>query len=108
MGTASANSSSKIDDERKAAENAKAVLSWLTPANGRTEQIIVVLRTAANLAATATLTRLERRQALDALRNEAANSLNAVCGLLDKDLLTRDAIEEAARAVIAWLNALPH
>ena len=100
---------SKIDDERKAAENAKAVLSWLTPANGRTERIIVVLRTAANLAATATLTRLERRQALDALRNEAPNSLNAVCGLLwTKDLLTRNAIEEAARPVIAWLNALPH
>jgi hypothetical protein len=84
------------------------VSSWLTPANARTEQIIVVLRTAANLAATATLTRVERRQALDALHSEAANSLNAVCALLDKGRPTRDAIDEAARAVIAWLNALPH
>jgi hypothetical protein len=108
MGTASANSGSKIDDERKTAEKAKAVLSWRTPANARTERIIVVLRTAANLATRSTLTRLEHRQALDALRGDAANSLNAVCGLLDKGRLTRDAIDDAGRAVIAWLNALPH
>ena len=84
MGTASANSSSKIDDERKAAENAKAVWSWLAPANARTERIIVVLRTAANSAAKATLTRLERRQELDALRRESANSLNAYAGCWTK------------------------
>jgi hypothetical protein len=108
MGTASANSNSKIEDERKAAENAKAVLGWLTPSNARTERIISVLRTAANIATSATFTRLERRNALDALRNKAAKSLNIVCGLLDKGRLSADAIDEARRAVIAWLNALPH
>ncbi len=34
-------------------------------------------------------------------------SLNAVCGLLDKRILTQDAIDQANRAVGAWLSALP-
>ena len=55
----------------------------------------------ANLAKAATLTRLESKRTLDALREDAASSLNAVCGL------TQGAIDEASRAVIAWLNALP-
>ena len=58
MGTASANSNSKIEDERKAAEKAKALLIRLTPASAWTDLIISVLRTAVNTAATATLPRL--------------------------------------------------
>ena len=58
MGTASAKSNSKIEDERKAAEKAKALLIRLTPASARTDLIISVLRTAVNNAATATLPRL--------------------------------------------------
>ena len=99
--------SEKIADERKAAENAKAILGWLMPSNARTDRIIFVLRNAANMARTATLTRLESKRALDDMRTEAATSLNQVCSLLDRGGLTQDAIDQAATAVAAWLNALP-
>ena len=97
----------KMAEERKAATNAKAILGWLTPSNARTDRLIFVLRHAANLAKTATLTRLESRRALDMLRKDAASSLNAACGLLDKGRLTQDAIDLARQAIAAWLNALP-
>ena len=99
--------SAKIADERKAAENAKAILGWLMPSNARTDRIIFVLRNAANAARTATLTRLESKRALDSMRTEAATSLNQVCSLLDRGGLTQDAIEQADVAVATWLNALP-
>ena len=99
--------SEKIADERKAAENAKAILGWLMPSSARTDRIIFVLRNAANTARTATLTRLESKRALDGMRTEAATSLNQVCSLLDRGGLTQDAIEQAAVAVATWLNALP-
>jgi hypothetical protein len=97
----------KTKEERRAAENAKTILGRLTPSNARTDRTIFVLRHAANLAASAALIRLESKKDLNAIRNEAARSLNAVCGLLDKKRLTQDAIDEANRAVIGWLNALP-
>ena len=97
----------KIEEERKAAGNAKAILGWLTPSDARTDRLIFVLRNAANVATTATLTRLESKQALDALRDEAANSLNAVCGLLDRGVLTQEVIDQANRAVSLWVDALP-
>jgi hypothetical protein len=53
MATASANSNSKIEDERKAAEKAKST-PHPTNARARTDLIISVLRTAVNNAATAT------------------------------------------------------
>jgi len=100
--------SAKIADERKAAENAEAILGSLIPFNARTDRIIFVLRNAANIARTATLTRgLESRRALDSLRTEATTSLNQVCSLLDRGGLTQDAIDQAAVAVAAWLSALP-
>ncbi len=74
----------KMAEERKAATNAKAILGWLPPSNARTDRLIFVLRNAANVAKNATLTRLESRRALDMLREDAAKSLNRVCGLLDK------------------------
>ncbi len=40
------------------------------------------------------------------MREDAASSLNAVCGLLDKGLLTQDAIDLASQAVTEWLTAL--
>lgn len=97
----------KIADERKAAQNAKAVLDCLIPSNARTNRIIFLLRNAANIARTATLTRLESKRALDAMRTEAATSLNQTCSLLDRGGLTQEAIYQAAGAVTAWLNALP-
>jgi len=99
--------SAKIADERKAGENAKALLGWLKPSNARTDRIIFVLRNAANIASTATLTRLEIKRALDSMRTEAAISLNEVCSLLDRGGLTQHAIDQAAVSVEAWLNALP-
>ncbi len=99
--------SAKIADERKGGENAKAILGWLKPSNARTDRIIFVLRNAANMARTASLTRLESKKALDSLRTEATTSLNQVCNLLDRGILTQDAIEQAAVSVEAWLNALP-
>ena len=99
--------SAKIADERKAAENAKAILGWLMPSNARTDRIIFVLRNAANTARTATLARLESKRVLDSMRTEAATSLNQICSLLDRGGLTQDAIEQADVAVAAWLNALP-
>jgi hypothetical protein len=98
----------KIEEERKAGENAKAVLGRLTPRNARTDRIIFILRYAANLAATAALIRgLETKKVLDATRDEAATSLNSVCSLLDKRILTQEAIDQANRAVETWLSALP-
>src|SRR5262249_10827376 len=99
--------SAKIAEERKVAENAKAILGWLTPSNAPTDRIIFVLRNAANIARTATLTRLESKRALDNMRTEAATSLNRICSLLDRGRLTEDAINQATGAVVAWLNALP-
>jgi hypothetical protein len=49
----------------------------------------------------------ESKKALDAIREEATRSLNAVCNLLDRGILTQDAIDQADRAVEAWLSALP-
>ncbi len=96
----------KMAEERKAASNAKAILGWLTPAHARNDRLIFVLRNAANLAKTAALTRLESNRALDALREDAASSLNELCALLDKGLLTHDAINRASRAVTEWRNGL--
>ncbi len=79
----------KMAEERKSATNAKAILGWLISSNARTDRLIFVLRHAANLAKTATLTRLESRRALDLLREDATTSLNAVWGLLDKGALPK-------------------
>jgi hypothetical protein len=97
----------KISDERKAGENAKAILARLKPSDARTDRIIFVLRNAANIARTATLTRLEVRRLLDSRRTEAATSLNEICSLLDRGDLTQYAIDQAVVSVQAWLNTLP-
>jgi hypothetical protein len=97
----------KAGEERKAAMSAKAQLRHLTPASARTDRIIFRLRHAANVAATATLNRLDSERALDPIRYEAAKSLNGVCRLLDRGHLSRDAIDQANRAVSEWLSALP-
>ena len=99
--------SARISDERKAGENAKEILAWLKPSNAGTDRIIFVLRNAANIARTATLTRLEVRRALDSRRTEAATSLNQICSLLDRGGLTQPAIDQAVVSVEAWLNTLP-
>lgn len=102
----SANTNPKLQEECKAAENAKAILDTLTPSSARTDRTIFVLRYAANLAKTRTLARLESRHALDGARIEAATALNKVCRLLDRGPLPQAAIDQATKAIIAWLEAL--
>jgi hypothetical protein len=72
-----------------AAMSAKAQLGHLTPSSARTDRIILRLRHAANVAATATLNHLDSERAFDAARYEAAKSLNAVCRLLDRGILPK-------------------
>jgi hypothetical protein len=97
----------KAQEELKAAVSAKAQLRHLTSSSVRADRMIFRLRHAANVAATATLNRLDSERALDPIRYEAAKSLNVVCRLLDRGHLTQDAIDEANRAGAGWLNALP-
>jgi hypothetical protein len=78
MAILSANTNPKLQEERKAAENAKTILGTLKPSSARTDRTIFVLRYAANLAKTGTLARLESRQVLDGVRIEAATALNEV------------------------------
>jgi hypothetical protein len=107
MAVLSANINPKLREERKAAENAKAILGTLTPSTAGTDRTIFVLRYAANLAKRGTLARLESRYALDSVRIEAANMLNAVCRLLDRGHVPQDVIDQATKAIVAWLEALP-
>ena len=108
MAILSGNTNPKLQEERKAAENAKAILGTLRPSSARTDHTIFILRYAANLAKTGTLTRLESRHALDGARIEAATALNEVCRLLDRGHLSQDAIDQATNAIVAWLEALPY
>jgi hypothetical protein len=73
MATPSANINPKLREERKAAENAKAILGTLTPSPAGTDRTIFALRYAANLAKRGTLARLESRYVLDGVRIEAGN-----------------------------------
>ena len=54
----------KAGEEHKAAMSAKAQLRHLTPSSARTDRIIVRLRHAANVAAAATLNRLDSERHL--------------------------------------------
>ena len=107
MAILSANTSPKLQEEPKAAENAKAILGTLTPYSARTDRTIFVLCYAANLAKKGTLARLERRHTLDDVRIEVATDLNEVCRLLDRGHLPQDAIDQATDAIVAWLEELP-
>ena len=99
--------SPKLQEERKAAENAKALLGTLTLSSARTDRTIFVLRYAANLAKKGTLARLESRHTLDDVRIEAATALNDVCRLLDRGHTPQDVVDQATKAIVAWLEALP-
>ena len=52
MAIVSANTNPKLQEERKAAENAKTILGTPTPSSARTDRTIFVLHYAANLAKT--------------------------------------------------------
>jgi hypothetical protein len=108
MAILSANTNPKPQEERRAAEHAKAILGTLTPSSARADRNIFVLRYAANRAKTSTLARLESRYALDAVRTDAATALNEGCRLMDRGHLSQDAIDQATNAVVAWLEVLPY
>ena len=107
VGILSTNTNPKLQEERKAAENAKAILGMLTPSSARVDRTIFVLRYAANRAKTSTLASLESRRALDGARIEAATALNEMCRWLDRGPFPQDAIDQATNAIVAWLAALP-
>ena len=83
----------KLEEEREAATDAKAVLSGLTPASARIDRVVFALRYAANVATIATYQRLESRQSLNELRSQAAMLLNTVCRLLDLRRLDQTSID---------------
>ena len=87
----------KLEEERTAATDAKALLCELTTATARSDRNIFVLRYAANVATTATYQRLESRQSLNELRSQAAKSLNAVCRLLNLRRLDQTSIDEVTQ-----------
>jgi hypothetical protein len=95
-----------IEDERKTAGNAKAVLSTLTPATPRTDALVHSLRTAASAATNASNKTLSSASALNNARGEAATALNGAAGLLHRGELTEEMIARARAAVAAWLLAL--
>ena len=96
----------KLGEERNAATDAKALLCGLTPETARSDRTIFVLRYAANVATTASYTRLESQLSINELRSQAAKSLNAVCGMLDRRRLDQNSIEQGKAAVQAWLDAI--
>ena len=65
----------KAGEERKAAMSAKAQIRHLTPSSARTDRIIVRLRHAANVAAAATLNRLDSERHLIPYATKRRNRL---------------------------------
>ena len=93
------------DDERKAAEEAKAVLRSLVPSSPRSEAKLSIVRNAANVATNA-IQKFSGEKDLNVARFDALMALEGVCGLLGKRFLVQGVIDRAQRAVEAWVNAL--
>jgi hypothetical protein len=92
-----------IEDERKIAKDAEAVVRSLTPSTPRTRAQIDTLRKAAHFATTAILqNNFSSQKALNNTRGETATALR---GLLANGSLTQESISRARNAVEAWLNA---
>jgi hypothetical protein len=92
-------------EERTAAKRAEIVLNSLVPTTPRTDANTFAVRYAAATARDA-IKNMSSEAALDAARGEASTALNGVCGLMDRQALTRDIIDRARRAVAAWLGEL--
>jgi hypothetical protein len=95
-----------IADERKAAEDAKAVLSSLKPSTPRFKAQINILRVACLAATNATSPQLLSQMALVHTRDAAVNALKEVSHEWSKGTLTKEVIFGAKDAVEAWLKAL--
>jgi hypothetical protein len=95
-----------IDDERKAAEDAKAVLSSLKPSTPRFKAQIDILRVAYLAATNAMVPQLLSQMALVHTRDVAANALREVSHKWANGTLTKEVIFGAKDSVEAWLKAL--
>jgi len=94
-----------VDDERRAAEDAKAVLSSLKPSTPRFKAQIDILRVAYLAATNAMSPQLLSQMALVHARGAAMNALWEVSHKWSNGTLTKEVIFGAKDAVEAWLNA---
>jgi hypothetical protein len=94
-----------LADERRAAKQVEVVVSSLEPTIPRSDAKVVAVRYAAAMARDA-ITKSSSEAALDATRANTAKALDELCVLMDRHIVTRDAIVRAQRAVATWLNAL--
>jgi hypothetical protein len=96
-----------IDEELRAANKAKAVISVLMPSTppAGSDVAIVVLRSAFRTATNA-IRNLSSLQSLDNVRGEVGTALLGLSHALENESLTQETIDRAKRAVEAWLNGL--
>jgi hypothetical protein len=83
----------------------RVVVTSLEPTIPRSDAKVVAIRCAAATARDA-ITKSSSEAALDATRAGTAKVLYELCVLIDRNIVTRDAIVRAQRAVATWLNAL--
>ncbi len=96
-----------LDEERRIAETASAVLSSLTPSSPRNAEKLSVLSKAIFTATNKALLSLySRDEALSPLRREAAATLDVIYGVLGRGRLPQGVINQAKVTVDAWLKAL--
>ena len=95
-----------IEDERQAAEEAKAVVSSLAPSTSPTEAQRRTLRKAATIATRAAQNNFSSQRALNDARGEVATALFEVSGLSVNERLTHETITRAKEAIEVWLNGL--
>jgi hypothetical protein len=93
------------EDERKASEDAEAIVNSLVPRTPRSDAKLSIIRNAAVIAASK-ITGLPSQAALDDVRDKAATMLNGVNGSLGTSMLTQELIEHARSAVGAWRREL--
>ena len=96
-----------LDEERRIAENASAVLNSLGPLSPRSALKLAVLSKAIFTATNkASLNLYSRDEALSPVRREAAATLDVIYELLGRGRLPPGVINQAKVAVDAWLKAL--
>ena len=92
-----------IDDERKAAKEAQAVVSSLVPSSSLTKKQRELLHKTARVATGAALPLFSSQAAVDDARYKASMALHGL-----GNSLTQNVIERARTAIEAWLKALDH
>jgi len=96
-----------LDEERRIAEKASAVLNSLGPLSPRNAEQLSVLSKAIYTATNkASLNLYSRDEALSPARRGASAALDVIYELLGRGRLPQGVIEQAKVAVDAWLKAL--